>query len=135
MNDNLVISKDKNKIDIGKVINYLQKESYWAKNRSQEIILKSIENSLCYSLLLNGEFIGFTRVISDYCTFSYLCDVFILTEYQNKKYGHKLMEYILNDDELKGTRLFLLTQTAREFYKKFGFKNEEEILKRVMYIS
>ncbi len=134
MDDNLIISKDKNKIDTVKVINYLQKESYWAKNRSQETILKSIENSLCYSLLLNGEFIGFTRVISDYCTFSYLCDVFILTEYQNKKYGHKLMEYILNDDELKGARLFLLTQTAQEFYKKFGFKNEEEILKRVMYM-
>lgn len=133
MDDNLIISKDKNKIDFGKVVNYLQNESYWAKNRSKETILKSIKNSLCYSLLLNGEFIGFTRVISDYCTFSYLCDVFILTGYQNKKYGHKLIEYILNDDELKGTRLFLLTQTAREFYKKFGFKNEEEILKRVMY--
>jgi N-acetylglutamate synthase-like GNAT family acetyltransferase len=134
MNDNLIISKDKTKIDIEKAVSYLQNESYWAKNRSQETIEKSIDNSLSYSLFLNGEFIGFSRVISDYCTFSYLCDVFILTEYQNKKYGHKLMEYILNDDEIKGTRLFLLTQTAQEFYKKFGFKNEAEILKRVMYI-
>jgi N-acetylglutamate synthase-like GNAT family acetyltransferase len=133
VNEALVISKDKNKIDIDAVINYLQQESYWAKKRSQDKIIISINNSMCYSLLLHNEFIGFARVITDYCTFSYLCDVFIATEYQHCRYGHKLMEFILNDDEIKGTPLFLLTQSAHEFYRKFGFKNEEDIVKRVMY--
>jgi ribosomal protein S18 acetylase RimI-like enzyme len=38
--------------------------------------------------------IGFARVISDYATTYYLCDVIIDTAYQNKGFGTALVSYI-----------------------------------------
>jgi ribosomal protein S18 acetylase RimI-like enzyme len=133
VDEKLTVSKDKRKINIDRVVDYLQNESHWAKNRSQDKIVISINNSLCYSLFLNYEFIGFARVVTDYTTFAYLCDVFVATKYQRRRYGRKLIEFIMNDDEIKGTPFFLLTRTAHEFYRKFGFKNEEDVVNRLMY--
>ena len=96
-------------------------------------IHKSIENSLCFSLLDEGKFIGFCRVITDYTTFSYLCDLFILTEYQNRRYGSSFLKAIISDEELKGTKFVLFTKTAHRFYRKFGFHQDEEWLEKVMF--
>ena len=129
----MVITKDKKKIDRKAVINYLNSESYWAKNRDPAIINQSIDNSLCFSLIAEGKFAGFCRVITDYSTFSYICDLFILTEYQNRKYGKFLMESILNDAEIRDTFFVLFTQTAHKFYERFGFHRNEDRMERIMF--
>ena len=73
----LLISKNIDHIDFDIIIQYLHKESYWGKDRDKETILRSIERSECYSVLSDKKFIGFARVITDYSTFKYLCDVMI----------------------------------------------------------
>ena len=118
---NIIISKDKKDIDLEKLVKYISKESYWGKNRDAEIIVKSIENSLCYSVLLDGEFIGFARIITDYSTFKYLCDVFILPGHQGKGMGKELLQFIMDDPEIKDGPYLLLTKDAHGFYGKFGF--------------
>ena len=57
----------------------LLKATYWANKRSLEQIGKSMRNSVCYGIRLSGEekLIGFARVISDFATTYYLCDVII----------------------------------------------------------
>jgi len=103
--ENIIISKDKKDIDLIKLVKYISKESYWGKNTDRDVIVKSIENSLCYSVLLNNEFVGFARVITDFSTFKYLCDVFILPDYQGKGIGEKLMQFIMDDSEIKNGAL------------------------------
>ena len=131
-----IISKNKNDIDMEKLVSYICQESYWGKKRDRNIIAKSIENSLCYSVLLRGNFIGFARVVTDKATFKYLCDLFILPEYQGKGFGKKLLEYIMADPELKEGGSFLLTRDAHELYRKFGFKyarGNQELINKLMY--
>lgn len=129
----MFISKDKTLIDTKAVVNFLKNDSYWAQHRSSEMIYKSIENSLCFSLIKDQKFVGFCRVVTDYTTFSYLCDLFILPEYQNQKLGTFFVNSIINDEEIKNTTFTLFTQTAHKFYEKFGFHQSETRMERVMF--
>jgi GNAT superfamily N-acetyltransferase len=126
------ITADMSKIERKKVVSFLRKESYWAKGRSAKAILKSLENSLCYSLLEGGRFAGFARVVTDYSTVYYLCDVFILPEYRGKGLGKKLVNRLVKDPTLKGCLGMLLTQDAHRLYSRHGFTGQEKERKMFM---
>lgn len=139
INSNLLISTDKKLLQLD-VIHAFLKESYWSKNIPIEIVKKGIENSLCFGVYKEHKQIGFARVISDYATFAYLADVFILEDYRGKGYSKELMKVIMNHEELQGLRRFMLcTKDAHELYKQFDFKkidNPEgkmEIVKKNIY--
>jgi GNAT superfamily N-acetyltransferase len=118
----LLISTDKTKLDIPLIHNYLSKESYWAKNIPLEIVERSIENSLCFGVYLDDKQIGFARIMSDYATFAYLADVFILPAYRKRGVSKKLMEFIKEHPSLQGLRRWMLaTLDAHGLYKQFGF--------------
>ena len=63
----------------------LLKMTYWADNRSRETIEKSVRNSSCFGLYAGEtkKLVGFARVISDYATTYYLCDVIIDPAFQH----------------------------------------------------
>ena len=120
--DPYYISTDKEKLQLLVIHRYLATESYWAKNIPIEVIAKSIENSFCFGLYLEGVQIGFARVVTDYATFGYLADVFILEAHRGKGLSKWLMEFIFSHDKLQGLRRFCLgTRDAHGLYKKFGF--------------
>ncbi len=84
---------------------------------------KSITNSLCFGVYELDKQIGFARVISDYATFAYFSDVFILEAYRGKGLGKWLIKSILEYSELQNLRTWLLsTADAHELYRQFGFK-------------
>jgi len=131
----LLISTDKTKLDIPLIHNYLSKESYWAQNIPLQIVECSIENSLCFGVYLDDKQIGFARIISDYATFAYLADVFILPAYRKKGVSKKLMEFIKEHHSLQGLRRWMLaTADAHGLYKQFGF-TELAHPERMMEIS
>ena len=115
------ISDNKDLLDIG-FIHFELSNSYWAKNIPIELVQKSIAHSLCFGVYKDKKQIGFARVISDYATFGYLCDVIIAQEEQGKGAGKMLMEFILKHPDLKGLRRFMLaTRDAHTLYTKYGF--------------
>ncbi|WP_010240370.1 GNAT family N-acetyltransferase [Clostridium arbusti] len=121
--DNFYITTDFEKIDIDVICSLLE-QSYWANSRKRDIIIKSLENSLCFSLFHKDRQIGLTRVITDYATFAYLCDVIIDKEYRHKRLGVWFLECVFKHPNLQNLRRWCLaTKDAHEFYKKFGFKN------------
>lgn len=121
----ITISKDKSSLDLPMIVEYLQ-NSYWAKERSSETILKSIEHSICFGAYLDGKQIGFARIVSDLSVFAYIMDVFILDEYKGLGYGTKLMEAVMTDKQLVDVENWQLrTMDAHELYKKFGFTEIE----------
>lgn len=124
--DNYLISTDKSHLDIEAVHVYL-KHSYWSENIPFEIVKKSIEHSLCFGVFKYETQIGFARVITDYTTFGYLADVYILEEERGKGLSKWLMECILKHKELQGLRNFsLMTKDAQSLYERYGFKNLPE---------
>src|SRR5215470_2713417 len=98
-------------------------ESYWAKEIPREVVTRSIRNSLCFVVLKGHEQAGFARVITDYATFAYLADVFILEAYRGRGLGKFLMQCIMRHPELQGLRRWTLaTRDAHGLYSQFGFK-------------
>ena len=105
----------------------LLKTTYWADKRSREQILKSMENSSCYGIVLEGRehLAGFARVISDYATSWYLCDVVIDPECRHRGLGKALVSHIASLPEFAGIRGFLVTRDAHGLYEKYGFEKVE----------
>ena len=102
----------------------LLKMSYWAENRSAETIEKSVRNSSCYGIYAEGtdRLAGFARVISDYATSWYLCDVIIDPAYRHQGLGMALVSHIVSLPLFAGLRGFLITRDAHDLYRKFGFE-------------
>ena len=102
----------------------LLKMTYWADKRTVEQIEKSARNSSCYGLYVEGEqkLVGFARVISDYATTYYLCDVIVDPEHQHKGLGTALVSYIEQRPEYAGLRGILITRDAHGLYEKFGYE-------------
>ena len=121
MNYRIVDGLDKMKF---KDIVRLLRMTYWADKRSALQIEKSMQNSSCYGVRLddNKKLVGFARVISDYATTYYLCDVIIDTAYQHKGLGTALISYINSLSEFSGLRGVLITRDAQALYRKFGFE-------------
>ena len=116
-----VISTDKERIDLGVVHGFLT-ESYWARGIPREVVARSIENSLCFGVYGDGKQVGFARVISDYATYAYIADVFVLESYRGDGLGKWLMECIMRHPWLQGLRRWsLATMDAHGLYAKFGF--------------
>lgn len=107
-------------------IERLIKQTYWAKNRPIEIIEKAFNNSMNFSLFDGKDMIGYSRVITDYSTNAYICDVVIDEKYRGKGIGQILIKFTLDHPDIKGIRrVCLLTKDAQGFYNKFGFNNLE----------
>lgn len=121
--DDFYITTDSSKIDIDAVCSLLAK-SYWANTRERYTVIKSLENSLCFSLFHKERQIGLVRVITDGATYAYLCDVIIDEEYRNKGLGSWFFECVMRHPDLQDLRRWsLVTKDAHEFYKKFGFSD------------
>ena len=120
--DDFLIATDKSKIDVN-YVHWFLTNSYWAGGIPIETVKRSIEGSLCFSVVYFNHQIGFARVITDEATFAYLADVFIDENFRGKGLSRWLMEVIVNYPTLQGLRKFLLaTRDAHNLYKQFGFE-------------
>lgn len=121
--EDYLISTDKQLLDLS-VIHAFLTESYWAAGIPLEIVERSIEHSLAFGLYHRARQIGFARVVTDYATFAYLADVFILEEFRGQKLGEWLIESVMSHTELQGLRRWMLaTRDAHKLYRKSGFED------------
>lgn len=126
ISDDYLISNDKSLLQLERIAEMLQK-TYWAKNRSDNIIRKSIENSICYGLYYKDVQVGFARVITDYATAYYICDVVIDEAHREKGLGKKLVGAIVSSGELKSLFGMLVTKDAHGLYEQYGFIKDGKI--------
>jgi N-acetylglutamate synthase-like GNAT family acetyltransferase len=117
-----LISTDRSKLDVDVIHGFLAR-SYWAEGIPRQTVMRSIDNSLCFGVYDNARQIGFARVISDFATYAYVADVFILEPYRERGLGKELMASIMAHPDLQGLRRWSLgTRDAQGLYAQFGFK-------------
>lgn len=133
---NISISSDRSKLDLT-VIHTFLKTAYWSENISLDRISQAISHSLCFGMYEDDRQIGFARVITDYTAIAYLADVFVLETHRGRGLGKQLIEFILNNADLRSVRTWLLvTADAHSFYQQFGFEpidRPELYLKKVNF--
>jgi N-acetylglutamate synthase-like GNAT family acetyltransferase len=116
-----LISTDRTKLDVDVIYRFLTR-SYWAEGIPRETVIRAIENSLCFGVYSDGEQVGFARVVSDFATYAYLADVFILEPYRERGLGKELIATVMAHPELQGLRRWSLgTRDAHGLYAQFGF--------------
>ena len=123
MENSYTITTDRSQLDLPLIHRYLSEDSYWSKGIPFEIVRKSIENSLCFGVFQDENQVGFARVITDFASFAYLADVFILPEYRGHGLSKMLMKTIHEHPELQGLRRWMLaTADAHGLYSQFDWK-------------
>ncbi len=117
-----LISTERERLDLRVVHDYLSRESYWAQGRSMEVVRRSVENSLPFGIYKGEQQVGFGRVVTDYATFAWIADVFVLDEFRGQGLSKWLVEVMLAHPDLQGFRRWVLaTKDAHELYRKYGF--------------
>jgi GNAT superfamily N-acetyltransferase len=115
------VSTDPERLDSSAIHEFLR-NSYWAAGIPREIVDRSIRNSLPFGLFEADTQIGFARVITDYATFAYVADVFVLPSHRGRGLGVWLMEVVRAHPRLQELRRWVLaTRDAHDLYRKTGF--------------
>lgn len=124
--DGYRLSDDAGLADLDLVHGWLSRESYWARGIPREVVKRSLEGSLCFSLLApepGGGQAGFCRAVTDRATFAYLADVFVLEAHRGRGLAKWMVARVLEHPDLHGLRRWLLaTSTAHGLYSRFGFE-------------
>jgi len=119
--DDFIITTDKNRIDVT-YVHWFLSHSYWAEAIPIETVQRSVDGSMCFSVIYLNHQVGFARMITDNATFGYLADVFIDENFRGRGLSKWLLEVILNHPDLQDLRrLMLATRDAHELYSQFGF--------------
>ncbi|MGA9389558.1 MAG: GNAT family N-acetyltransferase [Candidatus Sulfotelmatobacter sp.] len=117
-----LISTRRERLDLDVVHGFLT-NCYWAKGIPREVVARSMEHSLCFGIYDgDGAQVGFARVISDFATFAYIGDVFVLESQRGRGLGKWLIECITRHPALQNLRRWvLMTRDAHGLYSQFGF--------------
>lgn len=113
---------DRARMDVALIHRYLSEESYWARGIPRDLVERSIEHSLPFGAFDDGAQGGFARVVTDYATFGYIADVFVLPSHRGRGVSKELMQAIRTHPDLQRLRRWhLVTRDAHGLYAQFGF--------------
>lgn len=116
------ISTDPSRLNIDLIHDYISNHSYWGSGRARDVVQRSIENSMPFGVYRGEQQVGFARIVTDYATFAWVADVFIVPEHRGRGLSKWLMEIIIAHPRLQGFRRWVLaTKDAQGLYERFGF--------------
>ena len=120
--NNLLVSTDQRRMDVNAIHAFLTR-AYWCEGIPFEVVERAVRHSLCFGLFDGDVQVGLARVVTDYATFAYLCDVYVLESHRGKGLGRRLVQCVMESSQLQGLRRFnLSTRDAHSLYAEFGFK-------------
>jgi GNAT superfamily N-acetyltransferase len=117
-----VISADPARLDTRAIHAYLRR-SYWSEGIPFEIVDRAVKGSLCIGAYdAAGAQVALVRLISDYATFCYVCDVYVLEPHRGRGLSKAMMAMAMQHPNLQGLRRWMLgTLDAHGLYRRFGF--------------
>lgn len=119
----LLISTDPSKLDVDAIQAFLARGYFDTAGIAKETVARATRGSLCFGVYDGKHQVGFARVISDYATFAYISDDYILETHRGRGLGKWMMECIQAHPQLQGLRRWILGPTHDiRLYEKFGFR-------------
>lgn len=113
-------------MDLEAVHHFLDEQSYWANGIPFEIVRTALKNSFCIGIFDQEKQIGFARLITDYATYAYLADVYVLESHQGQGLAKMMMKYLMEQQFVQGLRrIQLATVDAHGLYRQFDFRPPE----------
>ncbi|MEC5143412.1 GNAT family N-acetyltransferase [Chitinophaga sp. 212800010-3] len=110
-------------MDLPVIHRFLQQESYWAQGIGIDTVVNSLRHSYCIGAFVGERQVGFARLITDYNTFGWLADVFVVPEERGKAIGKHLMGFLMAQPwTARLRRIMLVTKDAHELYRRYGFR-------------
>ena len=109
---------------LNKLQQLLNKNAFWAKNRTINDLKKCLANSdVIVSIWVENEIVGFGRALTDGIYRGILWDVVIDQNHQGKGLGTLIVKKLLSSKKIRNTKkLYLMTTNKKLFYSQFGFK-------------
>ena len=109
---------------LNKLQKLLDKNAFWAKNRTIHDLKKCLANSdVIVSVWVGREIVGFGRALTDGVYRGVLWDIVIDQNHQGKGFGTLIVKNILSSKKIKTTKkLYLMTTNKKLFYSQFDFK-------------
>ncbi len=119
--DGCTITTDPARLDVAVIHGYLTR-SYWAEGIPEAVVRRALAHSLGFGVFDGTAQVGFARVVTDFTTYAWLGDVFVLESHRGRGLGAWLMTSVMSHPDLQGLRRFTLaTRDAHELYRRFGF--------------
>jgi GNAT superfamily N-acetyltransferase len=117
-----VLDDERSRVDRVAVHAFLT-TSYWARDRDRDLVDELIATAARVVGLYgpDGSQVGFTRVVSDGRTISYLADVYVLEEFRGLGLGLELVRFTVETGALAQTKWMLHTRDMHRLYAKVGF--------------
>jgi GNAT superfamily N-acetyltransferase len=117
-----LITTDKSLMNLADIHQWLSEEAYWSKGIPYETVKMLFEHSYCIGVVKDGRQIGFARLVTDYSTFGYLADVYVLEAHRGKGLSVAMMDALFGMEWVKCLRRIMLsTIHAHGLYRKYGF--------------
>ncbi|ARF81788.1 GNAT family N-acetyltransferase [Kitasatospora aureofaciens] len=123
--DGYELSVDPDRLDVVLVHHWLSTDAFWALGRSRETVEQSVRASLNFAVYetAGGAQVAYARVVTDWTTFAWLCDVYVAPAHRGKGLGTWMAGAVrdhLAPYRLK--RVLLTTLDAHHVYAKAGFE-------------
>ncbi|MCF3111379.1 GNAT family N-acetyltransferase [Niabella sp. CC-SYL272] len=110
-------------MDIVLIHRFLTEESYWARGISYDIVANAVKHSFCIGVFIDDRQVAFGRLITDYTTFGWLADFFVLTPYRGRGLSKAMLSTLMEQSWTSGLRrLMLNTSDAHGLYRQYGFE-------------
>lgn len=120
--DGYIITTDKSLLKPQQIHVWLSTEAYWSKDIPFSLVKQAFDHSFCIGILKGEKQIGYARLVTDYASFGYLADVYVIEEHRGKGLSKKMLSVIMELEWVKGLRrIMLATLDAHELYKQMGF--------------
>jgi GNAT superfamily N-acetyltransferase len=115
------LSTNPSRLDLDAVHGFLT-GAYWSPGIPRDVLERAVRHSLAFGVYEGPRQAAFCRVVTDYATFAYLADVFVLPAYRGRGLSKWMMQCVQEHPGLQGLRRFLLgTRDAHGLYRQFGF--------------
>ena len=113
---------------IKKLNRLLNKNTFWAKNRSKSLLRKMLSKSnVVITAWANKNLVGFGRATTDETFRAVLWDIVVDEDYQINGIGMEIVNRILKHRLInKVEKVYLMTTYCQDFYRNNGFVLSEK---------
>lgn len=117
----IILDDDKARLNVDSIHHWIA-SSYWSPGIDRALFERAIAGSHCLGAYEGQTQVGFARMVTDYATFAWLADVWVVQEVRGEGVGRKMVEWFLDHPQIgQVRRMMLATRDAQGVYSPLGF--------------